>query len=277
MPGHRPAFDYSGLAAAIALAGFGSSALAEGPQDRYWAELEYFFPTISSTARLDFPNTNIPGTQINLEDDLGLADRKGTPYVLLGMRLAERWRLEFEYYQLNRSSTLTINRNLQWGAVTFPASASVNTTFDTSIYRLTGGYSFYRTPQAEAGAAVGLHITDFKIALSGQGNGPAGLAFQSEQRDQLVPLPTVGLYGSYMLSDRWVLRGRVDYLTLNYQGYDGSLKNLLLALDWRFAKNWSAGLGYRFVDYQLESTKARFHGQVNYKFKGPTLFIGAMF
>lgn len=277
MPGQRPAFDGRGLAAALVLTGVGSSAFAEGPQDRYWAELEYFFPTISSTARLDFPNTNLPGTGIRLEDELGLADRKGTPYVLLGMRLGERWRLDFEYYRLNRSSSVTIGREIQWGDVTFPASATLNSQFDTSIYRLVGGYSFYRTPQAEAGASFGLHITDFTLGLSGQGNGPLGLAFQNEQRDQLVPLPTIGLYGSTMLSDQWVLRGRVDYLSLNYQGYDGSLTNWLLALDWRFAKNWNAGFGYRFVNYKLESTKERFHGQVNYEFKGPTLFVGANF
>jgi len=277
MPGHRPVFDCRCLAAAIALTGLGSRAFAEGPQDRYWAELEYFFPTISSTARLDFPTTNIPGTQVKLEDDLGLADRKGTPYLLLGMRMGERWRLELEYYQLNRSSTLTIGRDIQWADVTFPVSATVSSTFDTSIYRLVGGYSFYRTPRAEVGAAIGLHITDFKVSLSGQGNGPAGLGFQSEKRDQLVPLPTVGLYGSYLLSEQWVLRGRVDYLSLHYQSYDGSLTNWLLALDWRFARNWSTGLGYRFVDYKLESTKPRFHGQINYRFKGPTLFVAATF
>ena len=265
------------LAAAIALSTFGTCARAEGPQDRYWAELEYFFPTISSTARLDFPNTNIPGTSIALEDDLGLSDRKGTPYLLLGMRLAEQWRLEFEYYQLNRSASRTISRAINWGDVTFPASATLHSRFDTDVYRLTGGWSFYRTRQAEAGASLGLHVTHFDMALAGQGNGPLGLAFQNEGRDQLVPLPTIGLYGNYLLSDSWVLRGRVDYLSLNYESYDGSLTNWMAAVDWRITPNWTAGVGYRYVDYKLESTKESFKGRVQYKFKGPTLYMGATF
>ena len=276
MPGPFPALPCR-LAAAAVLTAFAGAALAEGPQDRHWAQLEYFFPTISSTARLDFPGTRLPGTTIALEDDLGLSDRKGTPYFLVGTRLGENWRLEFEYYRLDRSATQTTQRTLHWGGATFPLSTTVHSEFDSSIFRLTGGYSFYRTPQAEAGASLGLHITDFKAALSGQGNGPVGAGFQSEKRDATVPLPTVGIYGTYMLADKWALRARADYLSFDYQGYDGSLTNLMAAVDWRFAANWSAGLGYRYVDYDLDSSKDRFQGQFRYKFKGPTLFVGASF
>jgi hypothetical protein len=73
------------------------------------------------------------------------------------------------------------------------------------------------------------------------------------------------------------LRGRVDYLSLEYDEYDGSLINWLAAVDWRFAKNWGAGIGYRFVDYKLNVTKREFYGEVNYRFKGPTLFLNAAF
>jgi hypothetical protein len=277
MRSHRLAFDCRGPVAAAALAAMASGAYAEGPRDTYWSELEYFFPTISSTARLDFPGTNVPGTVISLEDELGLSDRKGTPYLLLGGRLGEKWRLEFEYYQLNRTATHTIAREINWGDLTFPASGQVESKFDSGIYRLTGGYSFYRTPQAEFGGAFGLHITDFKLQLGGQGNGPAGFAFQREERDQTVPLPTIGLYGNYLFGEQWIARGRVDYLSLNYEHYDGKLVNWMAAIDWRFARNWGLGAGYRYVDYKLESTKTNFHGEVNYRFKGPTMYVEAAF
>jgi hypothetical protein len=274
----HPALAWRPCAAALALAGLASGAFAETPQDRWWGQLEYFFPTISSTARLDFPGTNVPGTELNLEDELGLDERKGAPYLLLGARLGERWRLEFEYYRLNRSATRSAGRTIEWGDLTFPVSSAIQSTFDTSIYRLTGGYSFYRTPQGEVGVSLGLHTTDFKLQLAGQGTSPGStLTFQSEARDQLVPLPTIGAYGSWMLSDQWELRGRVDYLSLSYQQYDGRLINWMAAVDWRVAKNWGVGAGYRYVDYKLESTKTSFHGEVNYRFKGPTLFLEAGF
>ena len=253
------------------------SVWAEGPQDRFWGQLEYFFPTITSTARLDFPNTNRPGSVIRLEDELGLDERDGTPYLLLGTRLGDNWRIEFEYYRLERTATRNIGRVLEWGEVTFPVNAEISSRFDSSVYRLTGGYSFYRTPQAEFGGAFGLHVTDFTLGLSGQGTGGAGLGFQREERDTLVPLPTLGLYGTYVVADQWHLRGRIDYLTLKHDHYDGELINFMAAVDWRFSQHAGIGLGYRYVDYKLESSKPRFHGEINYNFKGPTIYLSGAF
>jgi hypothetical protein len=265
------------LAVALASIGFTGAACAEAPQDNWWGELEYFYPTITSTARLDFPGTDAPGTETRLEDDLGLTDRKGTPYFLIGTRLGQNWRLEFEYYYLQRSGDRTIERDIHWGDIDFPASADVHSIFNTNIYRLVGGYSFYRTPMAEAGASFGLHVTDFKLALSGQGNGPQGLAFQSEARNVLVPLPTVGLYGVYKFNDQMMLRGRFDYLSLTIDQYDGQLVNSLVSASWRFNPNWGVGLGYRYVSYNLKSTTENFHGEIKYDFKGPTVYLEAGF
>src|SRR3954471_1633292 len=92
-------------AAAMALGGFSGHAFAEAPQDQAWAGLEYFLPTIRSTARLDATAPASRGRTVSLEDDLGFDHRKATPYVRLGARLYERWRIELEYYQLDRAST----------------------------------------------------------------------------------------------------------------------------------------------------------------------------
>jgi hypothetical protein len=267
------------LLAAVALTALSAAASAEGPQDRYWFGLEYFYPTITSTAKIDSEATARPGVSIRLEDELDLDERKGTPYLNLGMRLAENWRLEFEYYALKRDATHVIARQIDFGDVTFPVNGQVTTEFNSTIYRLTGGWSFYRTQQAEAGLGFGLHVTDFELALSGVStrvNG-GGSAFRREAHDALVPLPTIGLYGSYVVMPQVQLRGRIDYLSLNYGDYDGRLANWMGAVDWRFTKNWAVGLGYRYVDYKLTSDKSDFHGEVRYKFKGPTLFINAGF
>lgn len=269
----RLAFEWRRPATAIVLSCIAGGALAEGPRDNYWGELEYFFPTISSTVRMDFPGTNVPGTKVSLEDDLDLSDRKGTPYLLLGMRVSQNWRLEFEYYQLNRSASVIIGRSIDFGDIHLNPSATVTTKFDTSIYRGLAEWSFYRSSQAEAGLALGLHVTQFSVQLSGQGNGPLGLGFQSEKKDATVPLPTLGLYGEYMLADQWILRGRVDYLSLNYEQYNGRLINYMTSVSWRFVKNWGVGVGYRYVDYRLTSDKTNFHGEVQYKFQGPTIYF----
>lgn len=274
----RRAFQRVSLAAGVALSALPGAAWAEHPQDVFWGELSYFYPEISSTARLDLTATQRPGTTIKLEDELDLDDRKSAPYLTLGMRLGERWRLAFEYYVLNRSASKAIERQIEWGNTTYPVGAQIDTTFDTTIYRFSGGYSFVKEPMAEAGVSFGLHITDFTTALSGVGTGPGGsVTVQREARDTLVPLPTAGLYGTYRFSDQLALRGSVDFLSFKYDDFDGKLVNWMAAIDWRFAKNWGAGIGYRYVDYKLDAESTDFRGEINYKFKGPTIFLNAAF
>ncbi len=268
----------SRLVAAVALACMASAARAELPTDAFWGELSYFYPTISSTARLDAPSTGRPGTVISLEDELDLADRKSAPYVQLGMRAWTNWRFEFEYYPLNRTATRTTSRDIDWGDTTFPVGATVETKFNTTVYRLTAGYSFYKTTQAEAGVGFGFHVTDFSTGISGTGTvGGGSASFRSEGHDVLAPLPTIGLFGTYRFTDQWSVRGRVDYLSLKYGDYDGKLTNAFAAIDWRFTKNVGAGIGYRYVKYNLGVTKSDFTGEADYTFKGPAFFLNAAF
>jgi hypothetical protein len=267
-----------GILAAASAALLAGPVRAEITSDRYWGQLEGYWATVKSTARLDFPGTNVPGTELSLEDDLGLSDRDALPSLLLGARLWENWRVEFEYYQLNRTGVRSANRTINWGDLTFPVSASISSKFDTTIYRLSGGYSFYKRPEAEAGVALGFHVTDFAVGLSGNATTPnQGLAFSSEQRNQLVPLPTIGLYGHYTFGEQWTVNARVDYFNLNYNEYNGSLTNWTTSISWRFMPNFGAGLGYRYVDYKVGMTKPRFHGDINYKFNGPTLYVEGAF
>ncbi len=262
-------------AAAACLPWTGAS--AELPQDRYWVVLEYFYPTISSTVHMDAAATARPGTTISLEDDLELSKRKGTPYTNLGFRLGETWRLELEYYALKRSASRMSARQIDWGDTTFPIGATLNSTFDSTIYRMTGGWSFVKTPEVEAGVGFGVHVTDFKTLLSGQGSGPEGLGFQTEVHRQLVPLPTLGGFATYMVTPRLALRGRVDYLSFSYGDYDGSLSNSMLLLEWRFGKHFGAGTGYRYVGYKLVANRSDFPIDMRYAFKGPTIFVNAAF
>ena len=143
--------------------------------------------------------------------------------------------------------------------------------FDTDIFRLSGGYSFIKNDTAELGIALGV------------------------ARDRLPPLtrcerrrvrsrqtrwhrfPTVGIYGSYALSPRWLLSGRVDYFSLDYDEYDGSLVNAQAGIDYRFTRHFGIGLGYRYIDYDLTVTKPRFNGGVEYKFSGPMLYLVGSF
>ena len=84
----------------------------------------------------------------------------------------------------------------------------------------------------------------------------------------------MGLYGTYMATPQLAFRGRVDWLSLNYDDYDGRLINWMASGRLAVHQELSvAGVGYRYVDYKVGVTKSDFNGQVDYNFKGPTIFV----
>ena len=224
---------------------------------------------MKTTARLD-STTLGAGTSVSFEDDLGLDDREVSVSILGKLRLGERWRIEGEYFALNRSGTRVINKTINWGGNIYPIGITVDSEFDSDIYRLSAGYSFIKSTEAELGVALGLHVTDFTMSLAG-----ANVARRTG--DALAPLPTIGIYGSYAFTPRWLLTGRVDFFSFSYNDYDGSLVNAVAAVDYRFTRNFGIGLGYRYVDYDLDVTKSSFSGAVQYRFSGPVLYLVGSF
>jgi hypothetical protein len=273
----KSCFLTSGVAVGAAFVAFASSAHAQNIEDRYWLEAQAFWPDIDTTVQVE-GSGGLIGTEIDLESDLKLKDRKSLPAFFAGARFGDHWSVIGEYYALNRSASASATRDITFDDVTFPAGATISSEFDTDVYRLAVGYSFIRNDKADLGVALGLHATQFSVALEGQGHvGSAAVQTQNRKRDALAPLPTVGLYGAYQATPRLSLGGRVDYLSLKVSDYDGRLINAEARASYRLFKNVGIGVMYRYVDYELDIEKDRWNGEVAYQFKGPAVFLQAAF
>jgi hypothetical protein len=269
-----------GIALGIGLPGsaaLASAAHAQAMQARYWFEAQAYWPDVDTTVSIAGPNGRI-GTKIDLESDLDLSDRKTLPAFQAGARLGERWSLVGEYYGLDRNGSSQAARDITFDDVTYSAGAALSSGFDTKIYRAAVGYAFIQGDRGELGASVGLHLTQFKISIAGEGHvGNAAVQSELRKRDALAPLPTLGLYSGYTLTSRLTASARVDYLSLKVGDYDGRLVNTEARLGYRLLDHVELGAAYRYVDYDLNIDKARWQGELAYKFKGPAVFLRAVF
>lgn len=259
-----------------AICGAGSAEVeAADVGHRMWMQLGAFRPHIDSVFRYDSIRTAGLGTSIDGERDLGLTDNEIVGSLLLGVRLRDRWRVEFEYFELDRSAqTSTRERDLAVGDTSYALSAQLASAFASAVYRLTVGYSFIRSPRAEVGLALGLHVTDFSISLEGTGtvNGTT-VARRREQQEVLLPLPTGGLYGSFAFSSSWVAQARVDWFSLTYDGYEGTLWNAQANLLYRLGRNVAVGIGYRLNGYEVRAERSNWRGEVDYRYHGPQVLV----
>lgn len=267
------------LRAVFALAGIAAATQAPGQdagwtthpalQDRWAIQVGVYSPKVNSTFKLDGAGGQI-GTEVSAEEDLGLKERNNMPAILASVRLGARWKLEAEYLSLERENSRTLSRSISWGDSTYTLGTTVSSSFSTEIYRLSVGYSFVRDAQKEFGAVLGLHTTDLSARISASSIG-------AESGDVLAPLPTIGLYGAYALTPKWLLSARVDLFSLKYEEFDGSLTNFTAGVDYRIWRNLGLGVAWRYIDYDLNVTDPDFTGAWNYRFSGPLAYLVSSF
>ncbi|HSA69096.1 MAG TPA: hypothetical protein VLF65_05780 [Burkholderiales bacterium] len=228
-----------------------------------------FIPKTTTEARLT-SSTLGAGAIINFEDSLGMDDEKEVPGFMARWRIGHRWRLEAEYFELNRSQTRGTNREIQWGDVVFPINTQVSSSFDFSDLRVSVGYSFFRTKDKELGVGLGFHVAAYDIRLS-------AAALGSESEDVTAPLPVFTAYGQFALTDRWAVGARLDRLSLEYDKYDGSIGSLGLDLMYQPFRNFGLGIGYRATLFDLTVSDDNRELRVRQNFTGPIFFLTANF
>jgi hypothetical protein len=236
--------------------------------DRFFFGVGAFYASSTTEARLNSPSGI--GTSVAFEDVLGLDNSKAVPQGLARWRMSDRWRLELEYFELNRSNTKQIGEDITWWDQVFPSGASLDTTFDVSVVRASVGYSFFKRPDKEFGIALGFHLTDIGVELSGGGG-------NADSGDLLAPLPVISLYGQVALTDIWAFSGRVDAFRVAYSPYEGHIYSIgidALCHPWRHV---GFGLGFRSLEMELSASSHDWEGAVRSVYSGPIAFLSASF
>jgi len=98
-----------------------------------------------------------------------------------------------------------------------------------------------------------------------------------QTEDQAGPFPTAGIDGTYVISKRFFVEGRGQYMHLSYNNLAGSLGFFEFDAFYRLRENVSFALGYNVVRANLESTQASQSGYFNFNTKGPEFFVNVAF
>lgn len=229
-----------------------------------------FGPQAETRVRLD-ASSGAAGTSLSFEGDLGVEDSKTLPTLDFTWRFAKRHALEGSIVSLHRDGTRTLTGEVHWGDITYPVSTAVNSKFDSDIFRVAYRYSFVNEPAGELAVLLGFHYTNLEAQISGA----AGNLSKSIAVD--YPLPTLGLRGSARIGENWRVSGFGQILKLKIDEYDGEVINYGVGLEWAYARNMMAGVGYDYYKYSLVSTKERTRAEFDYRFDGPKIYFGFSF
>lgn len=188
-----------------------------------------------------------------------------------------RHRLDLGWYSLRREGRRRLTEDITIDDTTYPAGTTVNSTYNFDICRVTYSYSFFQDDRMDLAAGIGAYIapTMFEIRSTGGVEG-------SESESFTAPLPVVELRGDFAVTPKLFLRSRIDVFYLKLGNYEGGITNLNVAMEYRFFKHLSTGVGFETFNFKVQTENSSYPprnllGEVSYRNVGLTLYLKAQF
>ena len=212
---------------------------------------------------------SLENPSLTLENDLGFSKSTVSFTGSIDWKISRRSRLNFEYFYLNRTTTKTLQKNIDFGEHTYPANASVSAFFDNQILRVAYGYAILSKPKYEAGLLIGAHILLGDVGLRLTANNVS--AEFKDNFDFTAPLPDIGIWGQFALGKRFGLYTNINYLSLNINDISGSIVSYNLSVLYNITGNFSIVGGYTGLNFKVDAAKEKLNGYLKWGYNGPTI------
>jgi hypothetical protein len=227
----------------------------------------------ATTFRLDSERLG-RGTEVRLENDLGFDESTEFGRVDAVWRFNRDHAVELTYFGFSRRASRQLNREIQWGDQVFAIDTEIYALFQSDVLKAAYRYTFAGGADWELGASIGVHGTRIRTAV-----GIQGTRFESGQELQAVlPLPVVGLRGTWELGDDFRLTGSADlfYIALSgidpYDEFEGFLVDALVAAEYDLFENFAVGIGGNYFRIDASISNDPLTLGAEYEYIGALLF-----
>jgi hypothetical protein len=168
---------------------------------------------------------------------------------------------------------MTMTQPIVFRDVVLQPGDPVNSDLSIRTFGITYGYSFLHGDRYEVAATIGISDTD----ISARARVQTQARHVDQTEDQAGPVPTVGLNATYVVSKRFYLDGRAQYLKVRVDHLDGSLGIYEVDALYRLRPNISFALGYSMLKASLISRQTKQAGFFDFNSKGPEFFVRIAF
>jgi hypothetical protein len=235
---------------------------------------------VSFDTRIRWETSAPIAPEVDFEDDLGLEDEQSRVRFATVLRLSKRSILNLEYVRLRRSSVRTVlSKPIFWEDELFQTGATVESDFDTDIYKIAWSWSAIMKPRFDLAITAGLSAIDYRASLRGivtSGGLPGTPEFRSEEEEAAIyPVPVVGIRLAGSLRHDLLLRGHVQYFGYRDDKLRAELVDALVALEYVPFDHVGFGLGYDYFDVNYRQDKDNL--EVRYLFQGPIVYLRLLY
>ena len=241
--------------------------------DRFNIQLGGFMLSTETRVRVDGEFSR--GTEIDTERDLGLEDSDRFR-IDAYWRIAPKHKIRLMYFDTSNEATRTLDRELVFNDTVYPVNLEVNAGTETQVTELAYEYTFLKRDTYDLSGSFGIHNLKFETFLNGELNGQP-LANLSNTSEANGPLPVVGLHGVWRFNDQFYIDAMIQYFSISFEEYDGSVTDYTASAVWQFSKHVGVGAGWNNFITKVDVDGDNFNGHLRWRYGGARIFVTASF
>lgn len=250
----------------------GANAQPNAGTERASIMLGTFVTDRDSEARLDSDSGE--GTDINLEDDLGLDSSMSVGRLGGYLWLGQRHRFDAAYFDMSREATRPIDETIEFGDEVFTINTVIETEQELSIIKADYTFAAIARDRGFLGITAGLYVAETALSMR-------EVTLGSYETESLTaPLPLFGLRGDYAITDRITLRGAMQWFAFEADDVDGRLTDFYFGADYGLGERqrMAVGLAYDRVSMNIGAQDDDgFDGRLDWGYDGLLLYFKADF
>jgi len=229
-----------------------------------------------SEMRVEDANGN--GTNIKVEDDLGLAKEKFQGRLAARFRIGHRHELELGYLLARRKGDNTLSRDIEFADTTYTAGLHVKSVFNADNLFLNYRFAFMAHEGAQLGAGIGLGAILFKTSIEAEAGIGGATAAYSRERSLTGPIGSIGLFGRFRSGNAWYFEADARAIWIGIDRFDAYVADFGGAIRYFPWTNVGFEAGYQYNGVRVDVSQASgrpnsLSGRIKYNFQNVRLGI----
>ncbi len=193
-------------------------------------------------------------------------------------RYGKKWSLSSDYFSLKNGNEWQLEREINWGDVTFKTGSNVRVRVGLDMYRVFVGRTLSKGLKHEFGIGMGVHIPYIWAFIEGDAYvNEEKFIFENKSVSVIVPLPNLGFWYYYSPTPKWGFTANIDWFSLSYKNFSSKVMNIGPGVHYQVFKHFGVGLSYRYFKFTASIDRKYWNGKYNMIFQGPLFSISGNF
>lgn len=186
----------------------------------------------------------------------------------------DKWSLWGQYFSNKATGSATLKQDVTFLDTTFREGSFVQAGTEMTVSRVFLGRSLYKNAQNDFGVGIGIHNLALDAYIEGEvdtNEGSTGVQKRAVDASQI--LPNIGTWYNYSPAKRWLLHGRVDWISANIGDYDGQLWNASAGVNFQAWRHVGFDLSWQYFNLDLNVDERDWTGSVSTTYSGPVASV----